>query len=504
MIIDWMTRSLDAEINIYSVPKTYKEMNQDMPPRSSPVSVSSSNDYDVPPPAIPVNIDQSHRCTSTPSACPSSNNRNSDTYDIPRSHSHINQLTPSSSTSSLTVDSQSSSNRSSVIPDYDVPKSLPRKRNPVLHAAQLYDTPPCPSKQSKELPLELSSALENLERLETDMTSSITKLLSFVGLKWRTKEKLSQNVLEIKLSITRLHSSLHDLMEFGEGALGNAAKATDKNLAAKLSPLVNSLRRSYSLVNDAQNKLKQKNWSVDELAINEDEERFLSDPLETLVNCSKSLTEDVRQITSFIQGNGTLLFKKDDCPKWNDEYDYVRLDSKDSINQKRTEIKNSLPKDMQKSYDVLVRQTDSIAFADDKRLDANDQHVLIFFGRQVVIYHKNLMQAIDAFLRTVERNQPPKIFLAHSKFVIVSAHKLVHIGDTVHRNVTCKDIKDRSLSCANALSDILAITVEKTKQAALQFPSVIAVQAMIDGVVDTSRAATDLKMCLLEAVSRFI
>lgn len=125
--------------------------------------------------------------------------------------------------------------------------------------------------------------------------------------------------------------------------------------------------------------------------------------------------------------------------------------------------------------------------------------VLTFFAAQVATHHNYLTQAIDAFLQTVEHNQPPKVFLAHGKFVVLSAHKLVHIGDTVHRNVTQTDIRARALNCANALSEALAASVTKTKQAALQFPSVNAVQEMVDSVVDISHLARDLKLCLVQA-----
>ena len=108
-----------------------------------------------------------------------------------------------------------------------------------------------------------------------------------------------------------------------------------------------------------------------------------------------------------------------------------------------------------------------------------------------------LTHAIDAFLNTVEHNQPPKIFLAHGKFVILSAHRLVHIGDTVHQNVTCPEISGKILHMSNALSEGLATTVHKIKQAAMQFPSVSAVQEMVDSVVDVSHLARDLKLCIL-------
>lgn len=91
----------------------------------------------------------------------------------------------------------------------------------------MYDVPssnPVP----RELPLELGSALESLARLESEATSAISRLLGFAGPQWRDRDKLEPKLMDIKLAVVRLRTSLHDLAEFGEGALGNAAKAPDK------------------------------------------------------------------------------------------------------------------------------------------------------------------------------------------------------------------------------------------------------------------------------------
>lgn len=391
------------------------------------------------------------------------------------------------------------------MPDYDVPR--PHNRGPQLllqttPPQQTYDIP----SQIKELPLELNSALENLERLQTDTTSAISKLLGFVGPNWRTKDKLENNIMEIRLSVTRLRTSLHDLAEFGEGTLGNAARASDKNLAGKLAPLVSSIRKSDSLVQEATDSLKKCNWSIDVLCRPpEDEKIHKPDELEQLVACSRALTEDIRQIASFIQGNGLLLFKRDtqQCSDFNaEEYDYVSLDSKENISKIHADIIKELPKDLKKGYNNCLKHVDDVAFDNDHKsagLDEDDKQLLAFYAAQVITHHSNLTHAIDAFLHIVEHNQPPKIFLAHGKFVVLSAHKLVIIGDTVSRNISCKEIKERALNCSNALSDALAGSVNKTKQAAIQFPSVNAVQEMVDSIVDISHSAKDLKVCLIQA-----
>lgn len=94
--------------------------------------------------------------------------------------------------------------------------------------------------QPRELPLELNSAIENLERLEMEVTSAINKLLSYAGPTWRERDELQPKLMDIKLAVLRLRSALHDLSEFSEGVLGNALNASDKGRSCE--------RQSYSSV----------------------------------------------------------------------------------------------------------------------------------------------------------------------------------------------------------------------------------------------------------------
>jgi hypothetical protein len=63
------------------------------------------------------------------------------------------------------------------------------------------------------------------------------------------------------------------------------------------------------------------------------------------------------------------------------------------------------------------------------------------------------------------------------------------------------DVKNKIMYCANHLCDILKLTVSTTKTAALQYPSVPAVQEMVDRVVDVSHAAYELKLVIGQATS---
>lgn len=415
------------------------------------------------------------------------------------------------------------------MPDYDIPRRNPpsiRSSTPLLSSAQsTYDQLPLhqqlpqqhhihqpPNEIAKKvLPLELSSALETLDKLQVEATSAITRLLGFVMPQWRTKDKLEPILMEFKLAAVRFRTVLHDLAEFGDGALGNAARADDKGLALKLKPLVKALRDADKLVNEASENLNVQGWTLDVLSRPDNNQKGTAPPdsLDQLIACAQTLTEDVRQTASFIQGNATLLFKRSiilQSPPstgsdWLEDYDYVSLESKDVLAKKNAEFRDALPHDLQTKFDTVVRSVESAAIANEKPgLNPSDKSLLAYYATQTVTHMGYLTQAIDAFLQTVERNQPPKFFLAYGKFVVLSAHNLVNIGDIVHRNISKQDVKARILQCADALNEALKTCVVKTKKAAQHFPSVTAVQEMVDSVVDISHLAYDLKVVMLHTI----
>lgn len=98
------------------------------------------------------------------------------------------------------------------------------------------------------------------------------------------------------------------------GTLGNAGKAPDKGIAMKLRPLVRALRDSDRLVQEAAGELDAMEWDTSRLSrgggdtptpTNGSPPSLIipiqPDPLDQLIACARALTEDVRQIASFIQ-----------------------------------------------------------------------------------------------------------------------------------------------------------------------------------------------------------
>lgn len=134
-----------------------------------------------------------------------------------------------------------------------------------------------------------------------------------------------------------------------------------------------------------------------------------------------------------------------------------------------------------------------------KPLEFEDKQVLAFYSEQLETHTTLLTNSIDAFFSCIEKNNAPKVFISHSKFVVVSAHKLVYIGDSLHRNMKHELVRSKIIQCANILCDNLKLTVTATKTAALQYPSVPAVQHMVDKVVDVSHAAHNLKLLIAQA-----
>ncbi|ELU05360.1 hypothetical protein CAPTEDRAFT_168374 [Capitella teleta] len=133
------------------------------------------------------------------------------------------------------------------------------------------------------------------------------------------------------------------------------------------------------------------------------------------------------------------------------------------------------------------------------QLHENDVLILTFYAQEVNTHVGVLLNAIDAFMKCIDYNMPPKVFITHSKFVILAAHKLVYIGDTISRNLLNEKLRQQISAKGNTLCDALKATVVGTKNAALNYPSVSCSQEMVDKVVEVSQAAGDLKKVITQA-----
>lgn len=130
------------------------------------------------------------------------------------------------------------------------------------------------------------------------------------------------------------------------------------------------------------------------------------------------------------------------------------------------------------------------------KLCPGDRQLLLFYQEQCEQNVTTVTNAIDAFFTAINSNQPPKIFVAHSKFVILSAHKLVFIGDTLSRQAKSPEVRARVAQSSNTLCEKLKDIVISTKTAALQYPSPGAAREMTERVRELAGCTQQFRMVL--------
>uniref|UniRef100_A0A8D0X168 Enhancer of filamentation 1 n=1 Tax=Sus scrofa TaxID=9823 RepID=A0A8D0X168_PIG len=206
---------------------------------------------------------------------------------------------------------------------------------------------------------------------------------------------------------------------------------------------------------------------------------------------------------------------------WMDDYDYVHLQGKEEFERQQKELlekeniikqnKMQLEHHQLSQFQLLEQEitkpveNDMSKWKPSQSLPtassgagAQDRQLLCFYYDQCETHYISLLNAIDALFSCVSSAQPPRIFVAHSKFVILSAHKLVFIGDTLTRQVAAQDIRNKVMNSSNQLCEQLKTIVLATKTAALHYPSTPALQEMVHHVTDLSRHAQLFKRSLLE------
>ena len=126
-------------------------------------------------------------------------------------------------------------------------------------------------------------------------------------------------------------------------------------------------------------------------------------------------------------------------------------------------------------------------------LSADDRRLLMFYCDQMTGHWNVLDHAASAFFHCMDRRQPPKVFVSHSKFVIVAGHKMAYLGDVLARNIEDSNARDWIVAHSNRLCTSLKTAVRATKEAALAYPAVPAQQQMVDCIKEVTDWAIELK-----------
>ncbi|CAL8320289.1 unnamed protein product [Gadus morhua 'NCC'] len=215
---------------------------------------------------------------------------------------------------------------------------------------------------------------------------------------------------------------------------------------------------------------------------------------------------------------------------WMEDYDYVHLQGKEEFEKNQKQLlekgniirqsKAQLEQQQIKQFERLEHEVSqpinndmsgwvpqpgapaasappcSRSGAASSKLCTGDRQLLLFYQEQCEHNVTTVTNAVDAFFAAVGANQPPKIFVAHSKFVILSAHKLVFIGDTLSRQARSPDVRARVAATSNALCDKLKEIVLSTKTAALQYPAAGSGRDMVERVRELTGCTQQFRMVL--------
>uniref|UniRef100_A0A0K0DE56 CAS_C domain-containing protein n=1 Tax=Angiostrongylus cantonensis TaxID=6313 RepID=A0A0K0DE56_ANGCA len=123
-----------------------------------------------------------------------------------------------------------------------------------------------------------------------------------------------------------------------------------------------------------------------------------------------------------------------------------------------------------------------------------DRQLARFYAPQLDQHIESLSLAVEDFLGTVENNLPPRDFVQKGKLIILAAHKLIYIGDTVSQCVSDRAVSLSLRQCADRLCELLKECVKAMKLASEEYPELKSMQGMIDSIIAVSKTAHEMKM----------
>lgn len=125
-------------------------------------------------------------------------------------------------------------------------------------------------------------------------------------------------------------------------------------------------------------------------------------------------------------------------------------------------------------------------------LKMEEKMILDRFAKQFDLIIPGLRDAIDLLLDCLRDNEPPKDFVTKSKLTVVSAYKLVYVADALSQKIVHNETKSAIMASSNDLTEGIKNLVSATKTAALQYPSVMALDKMGGNVKQLYPSALDL------------
>uniref|UniRef100_A0A663ELX1 Cas scaffold protein family member 4 n=1 Tax=Aquila chrysaetos chrysaetos TaxID=223781 RepID=A0A663ELX1_AQUCH len=369
---------------------------------------------------------------------------------------------------------------------------------------------------AKEIKLDLEVAIETVTRLQHSVSSSVASLMIFVSSKWRLQEHLEKSIEEIHRAIDHIKVSLGEFLAFAQLVKVNASYATDNNLQTRIKKQLEILMNSFKILTETREALNNCNWSLEALVLRKPQNN--PDDLDRFVMVARTIPDDIKRFVSIIIANGKLLFRKNEKEqetkqsKVNPEYkmakqitvprrveiDSLQRNTPDKPNQ--SQVSPEKPREdatedcdyVQNNqcatnlslfffltfFQVLpsAKKTVNQSKQDSAKKIALPEHCKLCFSA--------LHKAIGVFTNSLSNNQPPEVFISHSKLIIMVGQKLV---DSLCQETQERDARSDVLHSSSRFCSLLKNLALATKNAAIQYPNEDAMRELQDQTEELSK-----------------
>uniref|UniRef100_A0A8C0B8L0 Cas scaffold protein family member 4 n=1 Tax=Buteo japonicus TaxID=224669 RepID=A0A8C0B8L0_9AVES len=367
---------------------------------------------------------------------------------------------------------------------------------------------------AKEIKLDLEVAIETLTRLQHSVSSSVASLMIFVSSKWRLQEHLEKSIEEIHRAIDHIKVSVGEFLAFAQLVKVNASYLTDNNLQTRIKKQLEILMNSFKILTETREALNNCNWSLEALVLRKPQNN--PDDLDRFVMVARTIPDDIKRFVSIIIANGKLLFRKNEKEqemkqsKVNPEYkmakqitvprrveiDLLQRNTPDKPNQ--SQVSPEKPKEdatedcdyvqLQHHYRSIyffltffqvlpsAKKTVNQSKQDSARKIALPEHCKLCFSA--------LHKAIGVFTNSLSNNQPPEVFISHSKLIIMVGQKLV---DSLCQETQERDARSDVLHSSSRFCSLLKNLALATKNAAIQYPNEDAMRELQDQTEELSK-----------------
>ncbi|XP_019365755.1 PREDICTED: cas scaffolding protein family member 4 isoform X2 [Gavialis gangeticus] len=371
---------------------------------------------------------------------------------------------------------------------------------------------------AQEIKLDLDVAIEMLTKLQHSVSSSVASLMIFVSSKWRYQEHLEANIEEIHRAVDHIKVSLGEFLNFAQGIKANASCLSDNNLQTRIKKQLQILVDSFHILVETREALNNCNWSLQVLVIKKPQNN--PDDLDRFVMVARAIPDDIRRFVSIIIANGKLLFKKNDKeqkttqPKLNTEHKMAKPvlaprrrefnslqrnkpnKSELSSEKSRKNVSEDRDYDHLQKYQGLEQAAKHLSPKEVATKNGDSKQKVIpekpvqnkqdsskktIFSENCRLCFGALQKAIGVFTNSLSNNQPPEVFIGHSKLIIMIGQKLV---DSLCQETQEKDTRNDILHSSSQFCSLLKNLALATKNAAVQYPNTDAVKELL-GQADT-------------------